>query len=187
LADRALMIHLRAIGEDERLPEDDLWSEFEQARPRILGALLDAVSRAMGNLDKVKIDRVPRMADFAKWITAAEPGLGWEPGAFLAAYTENRRDVSDAAFEADAVAVAIFNFVTAERPDGFEGTSTDLLRELDNRTPEGVRRARSWPQNATQLGNRVARATELLKAKGCIVERRHSGTRTIIIVPPKRA
>ena len=51
-----------------------------KARPVILGALLDAVSGALRNLDKVKLDRSPRMADLAKWITAAEPALGWEAG-----------------------------------------------------------------------------------------------------------
>jgi hypothetical protein len=35
------------------------------------------------------------------------------------------------------------------------------------------------------LGNRVARAAPLLKAKGCIVERRHSGARTITIKLPR--
>jgi hypothetical protein len=46
-------------------------------------------------------------------------------------------------------------------------------------------KSRYWPENATQLGNRVARATPLLKARGCTVERRHSGTRTVMIIPPR--
>jgi putative DNA primase/helicase len=183
LADRSVTIHLQAISEDHRRPEEELWAEFEIARPRILGALFDAVSRALGNIDQVKLDRAPRMADFAKWLTAAEPGLGWEPGAFLAAYSENRHDVSEAAFEADPVAVAILGVVTTE--NGFEGTATELLAKINNITTEGVRKSRYWPQNAAQLGNRVARATPLLRGKGCVVDRRHSGARTITIVPPR--
>ena len=109
LADRALTIHLHSVPEDQCHPEDEFFAEFECARPRILGALLDAVSAALRNVASVRLDRSPRMADFVKWVTAAESGLGWEPGAFLAAYRENRRDVSEAAFEADVVAVAIDN------------------------------------------------------------------------------
>jgi putative DNA primase/helicase len=90
LADRAVTIHLCAIREEDRLPEDALWEQFEQARPRILGALLDAVSAALRHLSAVRIDRPPRMADFVKWITAAAPGLGWDDGAFLTAYREGR-------------------------------------------------------------------------------------------------
>jgi putative DNA primase/helicase len=183
LADRTVTIHLRPIPEDERRPEDELWAEFEQAWPRIFGALLDAESRALGNVASIKLERAPRMADFAKWITAAEPGLGWEPGTFLEAYRENRRDVSDAAFEADAVAVAIDKLITAERPDGFHGTSTELLSAINNVIPETTRKSKYWPENAAKLGTRVARAAPLLRAKGYVVERRHSGTRTITIVP----
>jgi len=185
LADRAVTIHLAAILEDERLPEDDLLADFERARPRILGALLDAVSCALGNVDGVKLDHVPRMADFCKWITAAESGLGLETGTFAAAYSENRRDISEASFEADSVAVAIWKLLTIKMVDGFTGTATALLDEINNHVSETTRRSKYWPQNAAQLGNRVARAAPLLKAKGCTVERRHSGERIITIVSPK--
>ncbi len=186
LADRAVTIHLRAIPEDERRPEDEMLAEFEQARPRILGALMDAVSSAHSNIDRIKLDRVPRMADFVKWITAAESGLGWAPGEFVAAYTENRRDVSEAAFEADAVAVAIWKLITTntDTTDGFEGTATELLEAISNSVTDGIRKSKYWPQSPAQLGNRVMRAAPLLKAKGCAVERRHSGARVITIKPP---
>src|SRR5262249_14045690 len=161
---------------------DELLADFEQSRPRILGALLDAVSRALGNIDAVKLDRAPRMADFAKWVTAAEPGLGWEPGAFLAAYSENQRDVSEAAFEADTVAIAVWKLVPTE--GRFEGTPTELLDAINRYASETTKKARSWPQSAAQLGNRLARAAPLLKAKGGTVHRVHSGVRTVIIVPP---
>ena len=101
LADRTVTIHLHPITEEARRPEDEIWDEFERAWPRILGALLDALVRALANVDAVKLERVPRMADFVKWVVAAEPGLGWEPGAFLDAYRENRGNVSEAAFEAE--------------------------------------------------------------------------------------
>ncbi len=184
LADRSVTIHLAAIPDAERRPEDELIADFEKARPCILGALLDAVSRALANIATVKLDRAPRMADFAKWITAAEPGLGWEPGAFLAAYASNRRDVVEAAFDADAVAVAIWKLL-ADRPEGFVGTATELLAAINALVPEPTRKSRFWPENAAQLGNRLARAVPLLKARGCAIERRHSGERIITIVPPR--
>src|SRR3546814_12373766 len=40
---------------------------------RSLGALLDAASAALRELPNVRLPRVPRMADFAEWVTAAEP------------------------------------------------------------------------------------------------------------------
>ncbi|HET8920129.1 MAG TPA: hypothetical protein VFN27_10675, partial [Xanthobacteraceae bacterium] len=186
LADRAVTIHLRPIPDVERRPEDELWAEFEQARPRIFGAVLDALSRAFGNIGNVKLERTPRMADFVKWVTAAEPGLGWEPGAFLQAYLDNRRDVSKAALESDSVAVAILKMFAEEPIERFEGTCTELLPAINRHTEETTRKTKSWPQNATALGNRIRRAAPLLRDEGYIVEYRHSGTRTITIIPPKR-
>jgi hypothetical protein len=124
------------------------------------------------------------MADFVKWVTAAESGLGWEPGDFMAAYDKNRRDVSETVFEADSVAVAVRNFVAEEHPTGWEGTPTELLGELNNRVAEGVRKARSWPMTAQALGNRIDRVAPLLRAKGFTVERMRSTVRTIKIIPP---
>ena len=185
LADRALTIHLLTIPEEARRPEDELEAEFEAARPRIVSALCDAVATALRNVGKVRLDRSPRMADFCKWITAAEPGLGWEPGDFMAAYNRNRRDLSESVFEADSVAVAVRAFVLEEYPtDGWEGTPTELLGRLNNRVSEGIRKARSWPMTAQALGNRIDRIAPLLRAKGFVVERMRSTVRTVRIIPP---
>ena len=90
------------------------------------------------------------------------------------------------AFEADAVAVAIWKLITTntDTTDGFEGTATELLEAISNSVTDGIRKSKYWPQSPAQLGNRVMRAAPLLKAKGCAVERRHSGARVITIKPP---
>jgi putative DNA primase/helicase len=185
LADRAMTIHLATITEELRNPEDELLAAFEAKRPVILGALLDAVAGALRNLDTVKLERSPRMADLAKWVTAAEPALGWDAGKFLAVYRENRRDVIETSFEADAVAVAIKDYVAGDHPDGWTGTATELLSALNTRVNEGVRKSKLWPLSAQGLGNRIDRIAPLLRNKGFAVERRHSGQRHIIIKPPR--
>src|SRR5207249_1217338 len=64
---------LASIGEAQRRPESELWREFEITRPRILGALLDAVVYGLRALGRVHLDRLPRMADFALWAAALWP------------------------------------------------------------------------------------------------------------------
>jgi hypothetical protein len=78
LGDRAIFLTLSPIGEAQRRPEADLWREFEIARPRILGALLDAVVHGLRAQGRVQLDRLPRMADFALWASACETAL-WPP------------------------------------------------------------------------------------------------------------
>jgi hypothetical protein len=186
LADRSITIHLRAIPETNRRPEDEISADFEAARPRLFGALLTAVSAALRNIATIKLEQSGRMADFEKLVTAAESGLGWESGKFQQVVRDNRQEISESAFEADSVAVAIARLVRTEFPDGLEKTATELLTLLNatDLVSDGVRRQRYWPATPQGLGNRIDRIAPLLKAQGFAIERKHSGVRSIIIVPP---
>jgi hypothetical protein len=53
LLDRAILLYLPTIPEEKRQDEQAFWQAFEQARPHILGALLDIVSAALGTLPTV--------------------------------------------------------------------------------------------------------------------------------------
>jgi hypothetical protein len=71
--DRAIFMTLSPIVEADRRAEAELWREFESARPRILGALLDGVAHGL-RTSNTGVDRLPRMADFALWAAACETG-----------------------------------------------------------------------------------------------------------------
>ena len=75
LADRALFLTLEPIPEERRRPEAELWDAFDAERPRLLGALLDAVVEGLRRLPETRLERLPRMADFALWATACETAL----------------------------------------------------------------------------------------------------------------
>jgi hypothetical protein len=94
--------------------------------------------------------------------------------------------VIESSFEADSVAVAVRDLATAEWHDGWIGTATELLTALNVRVSEAARRSKLWPLTAQALGNRVDRIAPLLRSKGFVVERRHSGQRLIIIKPPPK-
>lgn len=183
LAQRALTVELGSISESERRPASEIKTSFKSAQPAILGALLDGVSSVLRNLGSTELDQLPRMADFALVATAAEAGLGWQPGTFMKAYSENRDHTMKAAFESDIVARAIANWIRAERPDdGFEGTATELLAALDKTVDETVRRRRSWPANPGVMGAALRRAKPLLEPHGFVIETgRNAGERVIYI------
>jgi hypothetical protein len=75
LADRGIFLTLAPIGEQRRRSEAELWREFDLARPRILGALLDAAVRGLQTLPDIRLTSLPRMADFALWATACGTAL----------------------------------------------------------------------------------------------------------------
>lgn len=168
LLDRALILNLPSIPEGQRQDEKTFWSEFEKARPELLGALLDAVAAGLRNIDKVKLDRLPRMADFAKWVAAAEEALPWPAGDFVEAYTGNRAEAVELALEADLVAVAVRTLL--EGRFDWTGTAQELLSELARHVPESIQKTKAWPRTPKALGNRLRRAATFLRHSGVEVE-----------------
>jgi hypothetical protein len=101
----------------------------------------------------------------------------------MAAYAANLDDTSESTFEADPVAIAVRDMIRIDFPSGWNGTATELLAALNLRTDESIKRLRLWPKTAASLGNQLVRVAPVLRARGLVVERRHSGTRTVSIGP----
>ncbi|MHB1424533.1 MAG: hypothetical protein ACYC3I_15285 [Gemmataceae bacterium] len=169
LLDRAVLLTLPTISEDKRRSERKLWRDFERARPRILGALLTALSKALGELPKVKLSRLPRMADFAEWAVAVETALGWPPGSFLNAYGENRHHANQTALEASPIAGVLIHFM--EGREDWTGTASELLPELTAFAGDPVAKGQDWPKRANTLGGWLNRLAPNLRAVGITVER----------------
>jgi hypothetical protein len=106
LGDRAIFLTLAPIAETNRRSEAELWREFGIERPRILGALLDALAHGLRAFGSVHLNQLPRMADFALWTSACEPAL-WPAGTFTRAYAANRRAAIESIMEADPIATCL--------------------------------------------------------------------------------
>lgn len=181
LAERALSVRLKRIDEVGRQPEEVFWQEWEQLKPRMLGALLDALSAAIRNIESVRLDRHPRMADFARLMVAASSGLGWEEGEFLEAYESNRRGTAEAVFEGDPVAVALHEFLMVRQGgESWVGTATELLAELNMIVSDQIRPSRFWPTKVNAFGNAVDRAAPLLRSKRIQVTKKATGSKRLI-------
>jgi hypothetical protein len=150
-----------------------LWREFELARPHILGALLDAAAYGLRMRPHVRLQRLPRMADFALWAAACE-GAFRPASAFEAAYSNNRRDAIENIVDADPVAAHVRQLM-ADRAQ-WTGSASDLLQASTDRS--------GWPKNPRALAGRLRRAQTFLRTLGIeIVFGREGrlGTRTITI------
>jgi hypothetical protein len=124
LADRSLFLTLSPIPEHERRPEAELHALFAAERPRILGVLLDAVVTGLNQLPETRLEKLPRMADFALWAAACETAF-WPAGTFEAAYHSNRDEAVDNVIDSDPVASAVRTMMAA-RPN-WDGTAAELL------------------------------------------------------------
>lgn len=179
LADRALIFNLKMIPKEARRPEKKFFAEFEKARPRILGALLDAASMGLRNQHRVRLAALPRMADFAIWGVACEPALPWPPGSFMAAYTGNREEAVEISLEADVVAVAVRAHM-ADREE-WSGTPSELYKALKTHVADDTQKTKEWPKAAHVLTSRLKRAATFLRAVGLKIDFGKSGDRKTTI------
>ena len=170
LLDRMIVLTLPTIPEARRRTEQAVLAAFNIAHPRILGALLDAAAHALRTLPDVKLDALPRMADFALWATAAERGLGLAPGGFLTAYRENRQDAHGQALDACPVVEPLEHFMSDVCE--WTGTATELLTVLDSKSDQTKRSHPKWPKDGTRLSGQLRRIAPNLRSRGLDV--RHS-------------
>jgi hypothetical protein len=169
LADRAIFLTLEPIPDDKRRPEDELWAAFEADRPRILGALLDAVVTGLARLPTTRLERLPRMADFATWATACETAQ-WEAGTFMKAYAGNIDAAVETVLNANPVATAVRAFMAMQMTTTWTGTATDLLDLLGRVVGEKATKSKTWPVDATRLGGKLRGATTFLRKVGIEID-----------------
>lgn len=182
LLERSLLLTLPSIRDDARQDEDELGTAFEEARPRLLGALLDAVAHGLRHLPETRLTRKPRMADFARWVVACETGgeLGWPEGTFLDLYEANREAAVQVGLEATALAPLLLKLLAEITGDGllqqagiFEGTAAELLQAVSDRASD--RDKKRLPTNARALSVALRRIEPALRQTGITVTHERVG------------
>ncbi|MED0665931.1 hypothetical protein P4T04_06320 [Bacillus badius] len=128
LADRSIVLTLPMIMSENRRTKEEIWRDFEKIKGPIMGLIYDAVSMALKNYNMIHLPQKPRMADFAKWITAAEPALGFDHGTFLTAFNNNRRLVAEEASEYDWLLSAVIEMM--KKHDCVSAPASEMLKLL---------------------------------------------------------
>lgn len=161
LAERVLMLDLQLIGDTRRRSEEELDATFEAVRPAVLGALFDVLACVLAVLPGVRLDSMPRMADFARVLAAVDQTQGWNT---LDDYLATSANVATDAMEGDLFAMALAHLV--EQAGTWQGTAGQLLEVL----PAPLIRPPNWPKDATRASGRVKRLAPLLRSIGITVD-----------------
>jgi hypothetical protein len=169
LLDRAVPLTLpplRATGSQQRRrrAEREYQEAVEAARPGILGALLDAACAARQQLPHVRIESLPRMADYAELGVAAEQALGWDAGSFLAAYQGSRGQAHQVSLDSSLIYPALSSLLDSRT--FFRGTCTELLQLLSSRASDATKRHPQWPSRPHGLSGHLRRLAPDLAAVG---------------------
>jgi hypothetical protein len=174
LLDRSIVINLPTLK--EKADEAKFWTDFEEAKPRILGALLDAVCEVLRNFSDVNLTGCDiRMMDFAKVGVAVEKVLGLADGGFVEICNQNYKDSNKIAFENNPVANVLIELVN--KRGELKGTATSLFSQMYGEVDEMTRRNPAFPKSAQSFSNALSRLTPNLEIEGIEINRyRESGT-----------
>ena len=168
LLDRAVLVSVPRLKDENRLDEDELWARFGEIHPQLLGGILDAVVAGLQRIPTVKLERHPRMLAWAKWVVACEPGLGVENGVFLTAYTANRGVAVRDALEASPIGPPLVALL-AER-GGVNCTMAVLLDDINGKATDAARKQKSWPGTPRGLRGALDRLAPVLRSTGYEIE-----------------
>jgi hypothetical protein len=171
LRDRALILDLPTIPEERRHTEQDFWKLFDDDAGQLLGALLDAAVLTLRAEPTVRLERKPRMADFARLGVAAEKALRWPPGSFLDAYNRNRAEASAGALDDISFLDPLNKLLDRVGAKGWDGAATELLQELATIADcqDRKRQPRGWPSSPKAMSSLLHRFRPNLRQVGIIL------------------
>ena len=161
LAQRGIHVELEPVK--RVIPEAQLMREFDADAPAIFGAILSALAACVATHERVHLDPMPRMADFARWAAAGMDSLGYSIADFLDAYQANQDAGLRLGLDSAPVGRALLGLMaTSPR---WEGTASELLEALAV-VPGVDQRSKQWPRTARALSAALMRLGPALRSAG---------------------
>lgn len=170
LLDRSILFELERVPEDKRKEVQEIKNAFEADRPYLLGAIFDILSKAMAIHPTVKLDRLPRMADFCRWGYSIAEAIGGHGDRFLQEYKSNQEIQNTEAVNADMVAFLIVEFMRHQTD--WTGRVSKLYSELKNEAErQGINpNSKNIPQSPNNLSRRIKAVKSNLENVGITFE-----------------
>lgn len=172
LLERVAYLPLERFGKGERKTEEELRDELEAVKPRIFGALLDVLAKAVAIKDQVTSIPEVRLPDFAKLSIAVGRVLGWDEGFFEEAFVRMQRTLFADSVESSPVVAALVQLL--EQNTSWCGTWRELLQRLKHFEPNH-HKLKTWPAAPNSLSRQVNRAKTVLREIGYEYEIRRRG------------
>lgn len=180
LLDRTIPIKVSRISETKRRTQSELDSEFARLKPYLLGSIYNTLSKALKLLPSVKLEKLPRLADWAKLCYAICESMDGHTGQeFLDAYQYILDRQTDMAVESSLVCQACRLLVS--QTGKWEGTASQLHDiklvfgglvgyEDDYEARCYLVNHPDWPKSPATLGKELERCKTTLEKIGINVK-----------------
>lgn len=170
LIDRMVCLKLNRIDSSKRRTEEEIMKEFQTDLPYILDRIFRILSKAIPIYNELKLERLPRMADFAKWGYAISEAMGYGGERFLKIYDNNQNDLLENMVSEDSVITVLIKAM--KKYHYFRGTVTELLSSLTDMAAEMKMDTKvGWARDASSLSRKLYENQSVLSMFGISVSR----------------
>lgn len=170
LLDRAILLQMERIPREKRKTENKVWKEFNEVKGDILGGIFNTLSQAATIKPNIRLEELPRMADFMEWACAISEALGAGMKAAKDAYLGNIQSQNKEAIDASPIGDVLMKFVedgfvtkkdnvldVEREEDHWEGTASELLALLEEcATAYKINiKSKTWPKKGNSLTRKI--------------------------------
>ncbi len=184
-ADRLLPIELSRIADTDRREELVIRMEFESQHAQWLGSVFTLLSRAMACRPNVTPERLPRLADWGRWVAAIYIAMGYSLNEYWTDWSAVVLRQHEAAIDGSPVAQVVIAFM-AER-EGWEGPPGQLHAALSPIAMSlGLAQTKDWPKDSRWLSRRLKELLPVLAEQGIAVTEARTGAQRMITLRQDR-
>ncbi len=178
LLDRAILLELERIPDNEYMTENELNKCFEDVLPDILGAIFNTLHRALNLYDSVQYFPHTRMQDFAKWGYCIAEALGRKGKAFADLYEKNREQAKKES-KPPMIIECLITMMRFTRE--WKGTMTELRECLWPIAKQRGYKNLDFPASASALSRQLGYYKESLASEGFTYSQHCNGDRKLEI------
>lgn len=131
LLERSIYLHLDGMDQEKRRTEEEMKKEFFDQQPAILSGLYNLVSSALVNIENTPAPVGVRMADAARFISAAEGALDVNPGTLIRIISGSQEVLMVERINDEPLTVALREALRAKPFEGYVGELFEKIRKLD--------------------------------------------------------
>ena len=163
LLDRSLILELNRISAKKIKSEQELWEEFEQDRPKILGCIFRILSEALYDDKPITVKEKIRLADFHIACIKVGRVLGMTDEEVSELLWENQRKINRHSIDEDMVACCVIELMKNKK--SYINSMTGLLGDLNEIATQNSIIGSVLPKTPNHLSNRLSKIRSNLQAE----------------------
>ena len=163
LLDRSLILELNRISAKKIKSEQELWEEFEQDRPKILGCIFRILSEALYDDEPITVKEKIRLADFHIACIKVGRVLGMTDEEVSELLWENQRKINRHSIDEDMVACCVIELMKNKK--SYINSMTGLLGDLNEIATQNSIIGSVLPKTPNHLSNRLSKIRSNLQAE----------------------